>query len=740
MRSRMAAEPNQMKKLLTFVVSAAMLLIVGCGKEYDDSALSGRVDTLENRVSKLEELCKHMNTNISSLQTLINGLQTSDYITSITPIVQDGQTIGYTITFAKNNPITIFHGKNGAQGEKGDKGDTGAAGQSGSTPQIGVKYDIDGVLYWTLNGDWMLDSNGQKIRVIGEKGDQGDQGEKGDKGDLGETGTAGITPQLKIENEYWYISYDNGTTWNQLGKATGETGDSFFSNIDTSNPDYVVFTLAADGTEIKLTRAVALEIAIATDVETIDIEENQTYKIPYTITGANEQTIIDVVAQDDYTAEVVPTDYQSGFIMVTTPATSLKTSRVLVFVSRGTDTIMRVLNFIEKVIIVSNNSYKIDADGATISVELQTNLPYDYMVEIPEEAKSWIHLTSSRGAVLRTETLTFTVDPNLELTMRHASINLKKKSGKTVETIFFQQTGAIYEIHYTTIDDQKLELADDSFESQIESNMYENGKGTIVCNAPISVLSSVFLNKDQLKTISLPNGVKTIDGSFQDCRNLTTVILPKSVTHFVNGAFKNCTNLSEVVAEGLQIIGDNSFRSCENLAYFHIPNGVTEIQEEAFSGCESLSEITIPDSVTEIGESAFSWCESLSSITLGKGLKKLCRYSFSQCNHKDLVIHIPDNIEILEEGVFNSHHAKTIYIGSGIKKMEYGALKPTTFEDLLQAIYIKATTPPILDGYIFTENSSLYRYCTLYVPVGSKASYANSKEWGRIRNIEEIVF
>ena len=52
-----------------------MLLASGCSDEYDDSALTGRVDNLENRVHILEELCKQMNTNVSSLQTLVTALQ-----------------------------------------------------------------------------------------------------------------------------------------------------------------------------------------------------------------------------------------------------------------------------------------------------------------------------------------------------------------------------------------------------------------------------------------------------------------------------------------------------------------------------------------------------------------------------------------------------------------------------------------------------------------------------------------
>lgn len=63
-------------------------------------------------------------------------------------------------------------------------------------------------------------------------------------------GKDGITPKFKIENDYWYISYDNESTWTQLGKATGEdgkdgedgiSGDPMFTDIDyETNTDYVI--------------------------------------------------------------------------------------------------------------------------------------------------------------------------------------------------------------------------------------------------------------------------------------------------------------------------------------------------------------------------------------------------------------------------------------------------------------------------------------------------------------------
>ena len=65
----------------------------------DIDGLSERMDDLEARVEALEELCSQMNTNISSLQTIVGALQDNDYISSIAPVVEGEDTVGYVINF-----------------------------------------------------------------------------------------------------------------------------------------------------------------------------------------------------------------------------------------------------------------------------------------------------------------------------------------------------------------------------------------------------------------------------------------------------------------------------------------------------------------------------------------------------------------------------------------------------------------------------------------------------------------
>ena len=114
---------------------------------------------------------------------------------------------------------------------------TGNDGANGKQIELRV---YNGFVQWKYSDDaaWnnliaLSDLKGEK----GDKGDKGDTGEKGDKGDKGDTGETGapgqdgkdgVTPKLKIgDDNFWYISYDDGQTWVSLGvKATGEKGDT----------------------------------------------------------------------------------------------------------------------------------------------------------------------------------------------------------------------------------------------------------------------------------------------------------------------------------------------------------------------------------------------------------------------------------------------------------------------------------------------------------------------------------
>ncbi|MBR6560983.1 MAG: leucine-rich repeat protein [Alistipes sp.] len=291
-----------MKKLFSFLLYAIMLFTASCAEGYDDSQIWNKLNSLENRVAALEQLCRQMNTNISSLQTVVNALQNNDYVTNIAPITMDGKVIGYTIVFSKSGAVTIYHGKDGKDGADGANG---ADGKDGYTPAIGVAKDTDGIYYWTLDGDWLLDKDGNKIKAEGVDGKDGQDGENGEDGQDGVNGADGISPKLKIENDYWYISYDNGVTWEELGKATGEDGkngadgkdgDSMFKDI-TYDDDFVYITLI-DGSQFIVPRYMPI----------------QPYEIWYTSSDGN---IVIPFRTNVFGATIISNEYKDGKGIIT---------------------------------------------------------------------------------------------------------------------------------------------------------------------------------------------------------------------------------------------------------------------------------------------------------------------------------------------------------------------------------------------------------------------------------------
>ncbi|MBQ7388829.1 MAG: hypothetical protein IJW01_05635, partial [Paludibacteraceae bacterium] len=299
-----------------FTLAFVALFAVSCNNndEYDMlNSLWRNVTQNEARIDDLEKWCSQANTNITSLQTIVNVIESNDVVTSVTPIMEGGVEIGYTITFADHDPITIYHGKDGKDGANGADG---ANGQDGASPIVGVAKDTDGVYYWTLNGEWLLDADGNKLRVSGQDGADGNDGQNGQDGQNGSNGQDGVTPQLKIEADYWWISYDNGNTWTQLGKAKGDKGDTGATGAagaDGQDGDSMFQRVTQDAANVYFTLADGTLITIAKGGGGAD-DGGYVFTITYMPNGGEGEVVIDTVYYANaYTLRNTALFSKSGF-------------------------------------------------------------------------------------------------------------------------------------------------------------------------------------------------------------------------------------------------------------------------------------------------------------------------------------------------------------------------------------------------------------------------------------------
>jgi hypothetical protein len=168
-----------------------------------------------------------------------------------------------------------------------------------------------------------------------------------------------------------------------------------------------------------------------------------------------------------------------------------------------------------------------------------------------------------------------------------------------------------------------------------------------------------------ITTFDIPSSVTTIEEyAFSYCANLTTAVIPPTVTLIKSNLFAD-TNLLSISVDVNNPVYDSrnncnaiietstmTLKSgCKNTK---IPYGIKVIGGYAFSGCEDLISVDLPNTVTELDFYAFGWCSNLTSIYVPASLTSISRLSFSCCNNLDHISVAEDNPKYDSRGNCNA--------------------------------------------------------------------------------------
>ena len=225
--------------------------------------------------------------------------------------------------------------------------------------------------------------------------------------------------------------------------------------------------------------------------------------------------------------------------------------------------------------------------------------------------------------------------------------------------------------------------------------------------------------------------------AFKNCRNLTSVTIPKGVWEIDCYSFVGCTNLrvlnynAECYRFGFIGYDDSDyyfFRDCpineinigedvrkiptyfaynlDSLTSITIPDGVDSIMIGAFKNCSNLTSVNIPNSVTYIsasdwGAAPFEGCSSLTSMTIDMS-------------------NIIGDTTYCYESPFNIPSLQNLTLGENVTSIASGAFSSSSF---LQNVTCLATTPPTL------EDNTVFPYpniASLNVPCGTLEAYSSA--------------
>lgn len=258
----------------------------------DTTDLERDINSLKDRVEDYEAQVQKLNDDMNIIRVLLDGNKT------ITSYSFDGT--NYTLTLSNGETLTLTQGIVGA-----------------NYPSITIDEE---------SGNWIIAGKDSGVKAEAEDGKD-----------------APYTPQFKIENENWWVSYDGKNTWENLGVvATGTPSDkkSLITDVDTTDPNFIKITLDGElePRVIPVIRDLVCEI---TEPELADGEmwyigsNGATLTVKVNIQSGD---IIRPVVPADWKAEI--TEQNEGELKVkVTPLTYASKCVVTIEVNRGANTI-----------------------------------------------------------------------------------------------------------------------------------------------------------------------------------------------------------------------------------------------------------------------------------------------------------------------------------------------------------------------------------------------------------------
>ena len=141
--------------------------------------------------------------------------------------------------------------------------------------------------------------------------------------------------------------------------------------------------------------------------------------------------------------------------------------------------------------------------------------------------------------------------------------------------------------------------------------------------------------------IVLPGSIELIgDEAFANCSDIASVVLPDSVLDIGYRAFRGCTSLTEInVPRHVETIKAKTFEHCSSLRKISFPESLREIESGTFDGCHHLTAIRLPDSLRKLGEKAFKDCVALETVICPVGCTNVALDCFYNCkNLKEVAI------------------------------------------------------------------------------------------------------
>lgn len=220
-----------------------------------------------------------------------------------------------------------------------------------------------------------------------------------------------------------------------------------------------------------------------------------------------------------------------------------------------------------------------------------------------------------------------------------------------------------------------------------------------------------------------------------------SITIPASYSYLFSSCFEGAKALEKVFFEpgsNIKSIPARAFWECKELSYIDLPDSITDIGVFAFKGCEKLKTFVCPESLEKIQIKAFK-DSGIEIFTINKNLKAIATTLLDDTLCKEIVVNnenknfysingvlfndnhhlilyppgktknkytVPENTISITSYAFKNNFLRKVIIGNSVKEVEYNAF---------------CRVPNLCSVVIASKNTQFNRNAFLGVPFGLKA-------------------
>ena len=478
------------------LVAMAAPMLTSC---YDDSALNEKLEAVQNEVDQIKTDLTQLKSDLAALKAAVDANLSVSQLNQLPD--------GYELVFSDGTKAVI---------------------KNGTSSVVGAKEDEDGVLYWTLNGEWLLDADGNKIKASAEDGEtpqvaltldetdgyyywtvNGEWLRDAEGNKVRANGIDGKEPVIKMypstsHGDIWVWNVNGNVLLDEEGNAipaqgpAGLDGDAFFESVELSEDGtkLIITLLPKKEGEDKVVYEIPMgAFDIVFDAASAEGVTTDVKKFSYTVSGvsAGDEVIVRVLSTNATGVKVVPDPESAtkGYVELELPSGE---GYADIYALNNTTGDLKA-----KSLKLKGEDFSLDqkveavlhfspVKANEVTIPLTTGVEYE--IRLSNNGEDWLDVTKEpRTKAVSYENLILKAEPNNSGAHRKTTLTIKKTGAETVFAEFTVEQKN-YDPSLIYDEDDEIEWAE-SFvvskdESEGEGDVSKKGIFTIALSDDVS--------------------------------------------------------------------------------------------------------------------------------------------------------------------------------------------------------------------------------------------------------------